>query len=46
MLGPDDLLDEFCQTSKEEVILILYKALQSLEEDEYFSTHFMRPALP
>lgn len=43
--GPDGFTGEFLQILKEEIILILHKFLQKIQEVENFPTDFMRAAL-
>ena len=44
--GPDDFTGTFYQIFKEEIMLIIHKLLQKMEEREYFSTNSIRLALP
>lgn len=41
---PDGFPGEFLQTFEEEIILILHKFFQTIEEEANFPTHSMRPA--
>lgn len=41
---PDGFPDEFLQISEEEIIQILHKFFQTIEEEANFPTHSMRPA--
>lgn len=47
--GPDDLICEFYQIIKKELMQILLKVFQKKEKElkrrEYFKTHFMKAAL-
>ena len=43
--GSDDFKSEFQQTFREDLMPVLLKLFQKIEED-YFQTHFMRTELP
>lgn len=43
--GPYDFTSEYYEILREEILPILYKLFQKVEEGKHFSNHFMRPAL-
>lgn len=42
----DGFTGQFYQGFNEEIIIVLYKPFQKIEEEKMFLNHYMRPALP